>query len=204
MKIRVYTVDFETPRWLRKAIAHVVPLALVCAAGVAWAKVPKVFQANEVLTAADLNANFEHLDGRIGAIGESVSAGGLVGQAGDLSQDTVYGSADLDLGAGTWLVTGFATLKVGFNDDLVGLGLYDQTNSADIAGSVGPVAAVTTGAFNAGFSTSHVVTLTGPTKLRLKAFRNGASTVDFEDFTNQAVAPFAALKPHKIKAVRLR
>jgi len=68
MKIHLYTIDFESPRWLRKAIAYVVPIALVCGAGVAYANVKHTFQPNEVLKAADLNANFEDLDGRLDAL----------------------------------------------------------------------------------------------------------------------------------------
>jgi hypothetical protein len=68
MKINVYTVDFETPRWLRKAIACVVPIGLVCGASVAYANVKHTFQANEVLKATDLNDNFTDLDKRVTAL----------------------------------------------------------------------------------------------------------------------------------------
>lgn len=68
MKINVYTVDFETPSWLRRAIAYVVPVALLCGAGVAYAGVKHSFQSNEVLKAADLNENFADQDARLGAL----------------------------------------------------------------------------------------------------------------------------------------
>ncbi|MFO0755802.1 MAG: hypothetical protein U0359_04895 [Byssovorax sp.] len=209
MKINVYTFDFETPRWLRKTIAYAAPIALVCGIGIAYADVPHHFQSGEVLKAADLEADFKNVDDRLGALEappppEVVTAGGIAGKDGVFATDTVYDGAELTLAAGTWLVTGYATLQIAVNADGVGLGLYDQTHGQDIAGSAGPIYTLSPQTLNGGFETSHVITLASTTTLRLKAFRNGASTVSFEDFTNPGLAPLAALKPHKLKAVRLR
>jgi hypothetical protein len=206
MKINVYTIDLETPRWLRKAIAYVAPVVLVCGAGIAYAKVPHTFQSHQVLTASDLNDNFNNFDSRVSALEAAPSvltAGSTAGQVGTFWMDTLYPSADLTLPAGTWLVTGFATLSNTGDSDAVVLGLYDQTHGKDLPGSMGPVGYLPTTLFLSGFSTSHVVTLTGPTTLRLKAFRNGSSTINFVDFTSVATA-LGALTHHKLEAVKLR
>ncbi|MBI4954635.1 MAG: hypothetical protein HY908_21600 [Myxococcales bacterium] len=82
MRIKVYALDFETPRWLRRTLAYALPFALVCGVGVVYASVPHTFTAGETLTAADLNANFVALDGRIdGPLVMSESSGPFATQS---------------------------------------------------------------------------------------------------------------------------
>jgi hypothetical protein len=55
MKIRVLAIDFETPRWLRRVAAYVVPFVLVAGAVSAVVAAPQQWKANDPLTATDLN-----------------------------------------------------------------------------------------------------------------------------------------------------
>ena len=203
MKVSI-EISFECPTWLKKAVRVAVPVGVFTFASVAFAGVPNTFTSGETLTAADLNANFTALDGRVTTLEAAppiLSLGSAAGEAGVTSTDTVYTHADLQVAAGTWLVFGNAVLEESFPDDCA-LGLYDVTAGATIPGSVGAPQAVQAGtAAQVGFTMSHVVTLAAPTTLRLVAWRNGASIVSFSDLTG---TPAAAILPHKLEAVQLR
>jgi hypothetical protein len=69
-----FEVDVTIPRWVKLVFGYVlVPGAIVGSAAVAWA-VPKAWSPNEVLTAADLNANFADVDNRIADAGARIAA----------------------------------------------------------------------------------------------------------------------------------
>ncbi|HXJ20843.1 MAG TPA: phage tail protein [Polyangia bacterium] len=76
MKIKMYVVDLEIPRAIKRRLIWVgVPaLALVGVAAVALAAVPKTWMKNEPLTSVDLNANFSALDQRLSAVETKVGA----------------------------------------------------------------------------------------------------------------------------------
>ena len=55
MKIKIIVLDFETPKWLRKAIAYGAPIVgVLVVAGIALAA-PHTWNTNDPLTAVDLN-----------------------------------------------------------------------------------------------------------------------------------------------------
>jgi hypothetical protein len=55
VKIKVYVIDCETPRWLRKTIACAVPLAVVLGAATLVLATPQQWTAGQTLQAIDLN-----------------------------------------------------------------------------------------------------------------------------------------------------
>jgi hypothetical protein len=55
MKIRVYVVDFESPRWLRRVLSFVAAPLLVAALVTIVAAAPQQWKTNDPLTAGDLN-----------------------------------------------------------------------------------------------------------------------------------------------------
>jgi hypothetical protein len=55
MKIKVYVIDFETPRWMRRVVAFVAPFVLVAGAVTVVVAAPQQWKTNDPLTAADLN-----------------------------------------------------------------------------------------------------------------------------------------------------
>jgi hypothetical protein len=88
MKIKIIVIDLEIPpRVKRWALRVVIPAVVVVgAAGVAWASLPHAFTSGETLTAANLNADLQNLDGRLATL-----------EAGRPSAATV----SFDLSAGT-------------------------------------------------------------------------------------------------------
>jgi len=69
MKIKIIVVDFEIPpRAKRWALRMGIPAVVLGLAGVAYASLPHTFASGEVLTAANLNADLQNLDGRIGTV----------------------------------------------------------------------------------------------------------------------------------------
>lgn len=72
MKIKVYTVDVQLPRWLKRplalsAITAVAAIAVVAAVRAAPASVPNTFVDGEALSAAKMNANFTALTSQLDA-----------------------------------------------------------------------------------------------------------------------------------------
>lgn len=106
-----------------------------------------------------------------------------------ISQDLVYDAIQVNLTPGTWLIEGEASIITTDVPDGVALGLYNATIGADIPNSRGGIG--TTGVDSgAGASriqvralaplhTSKVLAVAASTTVRLKAFRNGASTLQF-------------------------
>jgi hypothetical protein len=69
MKIKIVVIDWEIPpRVKRWALRIAVPAVVVAASAIAYASVPISFIAHGPLTAADLNADFTNLDGRVTAL----------------------------------------------------------------------------------------------------------------------------------------
>lgn len=56
MKIKVYVIDFETPRWVRKTLAYVVPAIVVLGVAAVVIAAPVQWGASETLTQAKMNA----------------------------------------------------------------------------------------------------------------------------------------------------
>jgi hypothetical protein len=56
MKIKVYVVDFETPRWIRKGLAYGVPVMVVLGVATVVIASPVQWGASETLTQAKMNA----------------------------------------------------------------------------------------------------------------------------------------------------
>ncbi len=55
MKIKVYVIDFETPRWLRKVIAYGAPLAVILGAATLVLATPQQWSTGQTLQASELN-----------------------------------------------------------------------------------------------------------------------------------------------------
>jgi hypothetical protein len=148
------------------------------------AAVPHAFVANETLTAANLNSNFNALDTRTTTL-ETNAAGAFnvlesasdVNQTGAASADVVYTSVSVTLTAGTWLVEAFASVSTNVIEG-VELGLFDVTNGADIPNARGGVAQTVAGG-NVALHTDKVITVTVPTTIKMKGYRNGASILSF-------------------------
>ena len=70
MKITFVTLDLEvSARTKRRLLRVVLPAVLLLGAGgIAYASLPHTFASGEVLTAANLNTNFQSLDGRVTAL----------------------------------------------------------------------------------------------------------------------------------------
>jgi len=69
MKLKVYVIDFETPRWVRRLVAYVAPVVLVLGvAAIALAGNLVTWTDGQPLKAADLNSNFASLQSQINAL----------------------------------------------------------------------------------------------------------------------------------------
>jgi hypothetical protein len=103
-------------------------------------------------------------------------------QTGTQSADLPYTDTSLTLPAGTYLVSGFATVTTTNVADGVQIGLYDVTSASDVVNSRSGVGqtfscAGCTTYGPVSLATSHVVTITVPTTYEVKAYRNGGSTL---------------------------
>ncbi|WP_437554427.1 hypothetical protein WME97_21300 [Sorangium sp. So ce367] len=76
MQVKIVVIDFEIPaRIKRRALTVGIPLAILASAGaVAYASVPHTWKIGDVLSAADLNANFSDLDSRVTSLRTPISA----------------------------------------------------------------------------------------------------------------------------------
>lgn len=131
-----------------------------------------------------------------------------VAQSGTLGTDIVYASMEVTLQPGTWLVESGGTLFTTGAADAVQLGLWNQTASADVPNSKGSVG--TSVALNGGnlcgassclgvsLWARAVMTVTVPTVVRARAFRNGASTL------TMGSAGLALTQQNRISALKLR
>jgi hypothetical protein len=70
MKLKIVVIDLEIPaRVKRIALRVAIPAAALVGFGaIAYASVPLVFTAHSPLTAADLNADFNSIDSRVGVL----------------------------------------------------------------------------------------------------------------------------------------
>jgi hypothetical protein len=55
VKIKVYVIDFETPRGLRKTIAYAAPLAVILGVATLVLATPQQWNTGQTLQASDLN-----------------------------------------------------------------------------------------------------------------------------------------------------
>jgi len=91
MKLKVYVVDFETPRWVRRVVAYVAPAVLVLGvAAIALAGNLVTWTDGQPLKSADLNNNFTYLEGQITALQTAQAAAQAV-----LTQATADGGYSL-------------------------------------------------------------------------------------------------------------
>jgi hypothetical protein len=56
VRLKVYVVDFETPKWLRRALAFGVPIVVIAFAVTVVIAAPQQWQTNDVLQASALNS----------------------------------------------------------------------------------------------------------------------------------------------------
>jgi hypothetical protein len=70
MRIKV-AIDVDIPPRVKRLLLWGIPIGIITAGGIAWASLPHTFVSGETLTAANLNADFQNLDTRLGAV-ESV------------------------------------------------------------------------------------------------------------------------------------
>jgi hypothetical protein len=126
MKLKVYVIDFETPRWIRKLGAWVVPMCFVLGGGAVLAAPPTLhtWTASDLLKSTDLNGNFAALstytgglETRISTLENEVSVPGpvnLVSARITMPSSTCV----IDREDGSWLVsatytgTGLCTLTI--------------------------------------------------------------------------------------------
>jgi len=68
MKLKMIVVDMELTKTQRRVGQGVLAALLIATSGIAFGGVPNTFAAGQTLKAADMNANFSALDGRITAL----------------------------------------------------------------------------------------------------------------------------------------
>jgi hypothetical protein len=76
MKLKVYVIDFETPRWLRKLAAWVAPMCFVLGGGVVLAAPPTLhtWAPSDPLKSTDLNGNFTAMSTYAGGLETRIGA----------------------------------------------------------------------------------------------------------------------------------
>lgn len=213
-------LDLSSPRWLRRALLLGVPLAAMATANLAIGT-PKQFAPGEVLKSADLNAAFAEVDGETTMLAADVTALdtrvstleadptvltsiGTTGATGAASADLLYQGMSLDLTPGTWRVDAFMSLSTQGSADGVQISIVNDSTSMEVPNSRSAIAGTgfagacpVGGCLGVGLATSTVVTVAVNTKIRVRAHRNGASTV-------VAVGPGALASPHRMTALQLR
>lgn len=227
MKMKLVVVDLELTRRQKRMAAIGLALAATLTAGGALADVPNTFEAGQTLKAADLNENFTALEARAAAA-EDAAQDALErvatleaapeylvetasdGQTGEYAEDVVYEAMEVTLQPGTWLVEATATLSTTSQSDAVQLGLWNHTTGAEVAASRG--AAATSEALEGGYfcgaqpcsvvptSASAVLTVTTPTTIRVKGYRNGSSTLT----VGRPIDAVVLAPLNRISALRLR
>lgn len=215
MKFKLVAVEVELTRRQRMAAIAAVALVVVGTAGVAFAGPLVTFNPGDPLKAADLNNNFDGLDARIGTL-ETTAPTSLEATSNTpesssaVSADLVYQSASLNLTPGTWLVEGSASVFTTYAADAVQVGLWDDTSSAEVPNSRGPVqvtAPVGGASCNGPYSnctsvaahSSALITISSNTTVKIKAFRNGTSRVWIGPAGPAVVLPAGT----RIRAIRL-
>jgi hypothetical protein len=128
-----------------------------------------------------------------------VEAASATVQDGTQSTDLVYTAADLSIAPGTWLVTAQASAFVTVNADSVAMGIFDATKNVDVPQSASSAASHSVG-FAMALTTSKVITVSTTTTLRIKLFRNGASTPHI-GYSGLGLGP---LKAQRISALKLK
>lgn len=115
-----------------------------------------------------------------------------------LGANLVYTAVEITITAGTWLVFAQATLSSQAAIDGKAIGIYNQTAGAYIANTTSPALdATVVNGFQA-FFTYAVVSVTADTKLRIIAFRNGASQISV-GYTGGGISP-----TQRITAIKIR
>jgi hypothetical protein len=168
--------------------------------GVAAAAPKHTFVSGTKVSAADMNENFADLDARLAKVevAQDVEAMSVANETGMVSTDYVYTAATITLTPGTWLVEAHATLYSTGNPDGKALGLFDATNNLDVPASKSGVAEAVGVNTAQSFATSKVITVTAPTVIRMKAYRNGGSILNF-GYLNSGLVP-----AQRLLAVRLK
>ena len=107
MKIKVYTVEFKTPRWLKKTLAYgVVPAALLFGVGTAvraagtWT--PRTFAQSSPISSSAMNSNFSE-------IAAYINGPNPVALATSATSATTAGSAAAATGALATTISGLQT-----------------------------------------------------------------------------------------------
>jgi hypothetical protein len=193
MKLKIYVLDLEVPAHTkRRAIFVGIPLAVILGgAALVYAGVPNTFTTGDVLSAQLMNANFSALDSRLTTLETktpvTVVSESNITESGPSSADFVFQSAQLSLTPGTWLIEASAVLTTTPNEDVVQLGLWNETTSTEVIPSRSPLGVTglpgvlcdgaTTFCDDVPLTTTSVVTVAIDTTIKLMAYRNGVSTV---------------------------
>jgi len=142
MKLKIVVVDLEISPWAKRWALRVgLPLLFVGAASVAFAAPTlKVWKANDALTAADLNANFSALDGRLASLeaASPTKSAFLAHQTSaqdfpsGLGQTLILDSSDFDLGSEYSPTTGTFTTTTGGLYAVTCQLAWDASSSAEL------------------------------------------------------------------------
>lgn len=135
------------------------------------------------------------LSGELGAV---VSDRSSLDQSGAVGADVVHTDVEVVLTAGTWLVQGGATLINGTSADWACSGLYNQTAATDVADSRGSGGVTSTTIGIPADTRPVVLTVAAPTAIRVKAYRNGGTSIRFNG-SGVAGAPAAWLTATRLK-----
>lgn len=125
-------ISSNTTKWARRAALFGLPLVAAIVAGVAVG-VPKKFVAGEKLTAAALNANFDDIDGKLGALesdGADVAAR-LTQLEGKKTRISVQGYAGGTIPSQSFTKVKYANVEY---DDLGEFDAATSTFTASVAG----------------------------------------------------------------------
>ncbi|MGN8245298.1 hypothetical protein ACTHAM_002417 [Cellulomonas soli] len=132
------------------------------------------------------------------ALGTVLSDKSSLDQTGAVSADVVHADVEVVLTAGTWLVQGGATLINGTAADWACAGLWNQTSGAEVADSRGAGGVTSTTIGIPADTRPVVLTVVANTAIRVKAYRNGGSSLKFNG-TGVAGAPAAWLTATRLK-----
>lgn len=136
--------------------------------------------------------NWEYLAGLFRTVESTSSA---IQGPGAVGTPVVYTSVEINIGLGTWVVYGCASMSSQTAADAKRLNLFNQTTGATILNSSAPVQDVAAVNINQSFTTVMVLTISSDTKIRLQGQQNGASQITFGTaFAGGAVQRLTALK----------
>jgi hypothetical protein len=192
MKIKVYVIDFEIPRRMKKWAVRVgIPAALLVGGGVAFAGLPGGYADGQPLTTAELSANFNYLQNEIttSALGQRVPSGFRAHLTGALTTPSgtgtqvVFDTPEYDLGSeyssGTFTPhqAGIYQIECSF--------LFAPTSAStdtevDIEGSGGEITMCTASGGGGLCTASATVELAASSPVFCQVFQNSGSSVTFQ------------------------